>query len=89
MDQDYESEAHVVIDGEEFPVRARFTVFMDGPLKSWRGYLATDEPGLSFKLIAARRTVLRMPEGKEAPIVPTGDDTGSGVAFAGSGPAPV
>lgn len=89
MAKDYESEAHVVIDGEAFPVYARFTVFMDGPLKRWHGVLSADEPGLAFKLVNARNTLLRMPDGKDAPIVPGGRDSSEGIAFTGSGPAPV
>ncbi|MFJ5217214.1 hypothetical protein ACIP98_21130 [Streptomyces sp. NPDC088354] len=85
MEQDFESEAHVVLDGEEVPVSAFFTVSTGGPLKEWSGTLTSDEPGLGFKLVNARRTVLRMPDGKEGKIVPT-DSDGS---FKGSGPAPV
>ncbi|KMS78320.1 hypothetical protein ACH49_16695 [Streptomyces leeuwenhoekii] len=89
MAKDYESEAHVVIDGEEVPVYARFTVFADGPMKSWHGVIGADEPGLAFKLVNAQRTLLRMPSGKEAPIVPGGRDSSEGIAFTGSGPAPI
>ncbi|MGQ4353134.1 hypothetical protein [Streptomyces drozdowiczii] len=89
MAMNYESEAHVVIDGEEFPVYARFTVSQDGPFKRWAGTLASDTPGLGFKLIEAASTSLSMPDGKEARIVPNRENGFGGVSFTGSGPAPI
>ncbi|MGW2170431.1 hypothetical protein ACWC1C_07845 [Streptomyces sp. NPDC001705] len=89
MAKDYDTDARLILDGDELPVYAQFTVFADGPLKSWRGYLSADEPGLAFKLLNAQRALLRMPDGKEAPIVPGGNSQGEGIAFTGSGPAPV
>lgn len=88
MAKDYESEAHVVIDGAEFPVYARFTVFADGPSKSWHGSVSSDEPGIGFKLVTADRVQLRMPDGKVGMIVPTRADGGDLVPFTGSGPSP-
>ncbi|MCM1972347.1 hypothetical protein [Streptomyces sp. G1] len=89
MIRDYDSDALVVIDGEEVPVHVRFGIYTDGLLKEWHGVIGADEPGLAFKLVAARRTVLRMPDGKEAPIVPGGHSSEEGIPFTGSGPAPV
>ncbi|MFM9703575.1 hypothetical protein [Streptomyces galilaeus] len=89
MAKDYASEAHVVIDGEEFPVYARFTIYTDGGLKKWHGSLGSDEPGLGFKLITANRVQLRMPDGTEGTIVATRANEGESISFTGSGPAPV
>ncbi|URN11386.1 hypothetical protein LUW77_03600 [Streptomyces radiopugnans] len=89
MAKDYESEARVVIDGEEFPVYARFTIYTDGGFKQWHGSLGSDEPGLGFKLLAADRVRLRMPDGKEGTIIPTRANGGEATSFTGSGPAPV
>lgn len=89
MAKDYESEARVVIDGEEFPVYARFTIYTSGGLKEWHGSIGSDEPGLGFKLISADRVQLRMPDGKEGSIVATRANDGEATAFTGSGPAPV
>lgn len=89
MAKDYESEALAVIDGAEVSVYARFTVFMDGPIKSWHGSIASEEPGFGFKATTANRVVLRMPDGKEGAIIPTRSDGSPLVSFTGSGPAPV
>ncbi|MCP9998010.1 hypothetical protein LUX34_24165 [Streptomyces werraensis] len=89
MAKDYESEALAVIDGTEVSVYARFTVFMDGPIKSWHGSIASEEPGFGFKATTANRVVLRMPDGKEGAVIPTHSDGGPLVSFTGSGPAPV
>lgn len=89
MTQHYESAATVVIDGEVIPVQAQFTVDTDGPLKTWYGELSANEPGLAFKLLAGQRSLLRMPDGQEAPILPGGHNSTEGIAFQGSGPAPV
>lgn len=89
MAKDYESEALTVIDGAEVSVYARFTVFMDGPVKSWHGSIASEEPGFGFKATTANRFVLRMPDGKEGVVIPTHSDGGPVVSFTGSGPAPV
>lgn len=86
MAQNYETEAVVVIDGEEIGVYARFTV--DSVAKRWSGLLDSDEPALRFWMVDGRRTVLRLPSGKEAPINP-GEDTGGGASFIGSGPPPL
>lgn len=89
MAKDYESEAHVVIDGEEFPVYARFTIHTSGGLKEWHGSIGSDEPGLGSKLISADHVQLRMPDGKEGVIVVTRADDSEAATFTGSGPAPV
>jgi hypothetical protein len=89
MAKDYESEALAVIDGTEVSVYARFTVFTDGPTKSWHGSIASEEPGFGFKATTANRVVLRMPNGKEGTVVPNRSDGGPQVSFTGSGPAPV
>ena len=89
MAKDYESEAHVVVDGEEFPVYARFTIHTEGGLKAWHGSLGSDEPELGFKLIKADRLQLRMPDGKEGTILATRASDGEATSFTGSGPAPV
>jgi hypothetical protein len=89
MAKDYESEALAVIDGTEVSVYARFTVFTDGPTKSWHGSIASEEPGFGFKATTADRVVLRMPNGKEGTVVPNRSDGGPQVSFTGSGPAPV
>lgn len=89
MAKDYESEAHVVIDGEEFPVYARFTIYADGGLKQWHGSVGSEEPGLGFKLISADRVQLRMPDGKEGAIIATRAKDGEATSFTGNGPAPI
>ncbi|MFJ3089003.1 hypothetical protein [Streptomyces sp. NPDC086838] len=89
MAMNYESEAHVVIDGEEFPVYAHFTIHTSGALKEWHGSLASEESGLGFKLLSANRAHLRMPDGKTGGIIVTRADGGETVSFTGSGPAPV
>lgn len=89
MAKNYESAAHVVIDDEEFPVYARFTIYADGGIKQWHGSLGSDEPGLDFKLMTADRVRLRMPDGKEGIIVATRTSSGEAIPFTGSGPAPV
>jgi hypothetical protein len=88
MAKDYESEALAVIDGEEISVYARFTVYADGPSKSWHGTIASDEPGLGFKAVTASRVVLRMPSGQEGVVIPTRADASGLIPFTGSGPAP-
>lgn len=89
MAKDYESEATVVIDGVEKPVYARFTVFTDGGLKQWHGGLGSDDTSLSWELLNAQSVLLRMPDGREGVIVPSGRDGEEGVGFVGSGPAPI
>ncbi|MFC8365580.1 hypothetical protein ACFUIY_37630 [Streptomyces griseorubiginosus] len=88
MSQHFESEAVLVIDGAEFPVKATITVDTGGSLKEWYGTVTADEPGLAFRLVSADRALLRMPNGNEGPIVPGGRDSTTGIAFQGSGPAP-
>lgn len=89
MAKDYESEARVVIDGEEFPVYARFTIYASGGLKEWHGSLGSDEPDLGFRLISAGQVQLRMPGGKVGAIIATRASDGEATSFTGSGPAPV
>ncbi|WP_143674292.1 MULTISPECIES: hypothetical protein [Streptomyces] len=89
MAKDYESKAHVVIDGEAIPVYARFTTFTDGPLKEWHGSVSAPEAGLGFKLASADRVLLRMPDGKEGVIIATRADGTEATTFTGSGPAPI
>ncbi|NUP15404.1 MAG: hypothetical protein HOZ81_04735 [Streptomyces sp.] len=89
MAKRYESEAVVIIDGEEIPTYARFDVFTDGGLKRWNGALGTTAPDIAFKLVTAQRSVLRMPDGKEFPIIASGRDGADGIGFTGSGPAPI
>ncbi|NUP35936.1 MAG: hypothetical protein HOY76_02665 [Streptomyces sp.] len=89
MAKDYESEAHVVIDGEEFPVYARFTIYLGDGIKEWHGTLAADEPGLGFRLVSADHAQLRMPDGKEGAVLATRADSGGLISFTGTGPAPV
>jgi hypothetical protein len=86
MEQEYETEAVVVVDGEEIDVYARFTV--DHAAKQWVGVLDSDDTALRFKMVNGRRSMLRMPSGKEASIVP-GPDAGGGATFQGSGRPPV
>ncbi|MWA08714.1 hypothetical protein [Streptomyces sp. BA2] len=88
MAKRYESEAHVVIGGEEIPVYARFDVFTDSGIKQWHGTLGSSEPGLGYKLVTADRVRLCMPDGKEGAIVATHADGGELVPFTGSGPSP-
>jgi hypothetical protein len=85
MAQNFESEALVVIDGEEIPAYARFTV--DSIAKRWAGTLDSEDPALRFKLVNGNRAVLRLSDGKEGSIVP-GKDAGGGVTFLGSGMPP-
>jgi hypothetical protein len=88
MATEHEADALVVIDGEEFPVHAHFIIDTSEIPKTWYGTLTSDVPGLSFHLLAGQRSLLRMPDGKEAPIVPRGNSA-EGVDFIGNGPAPV
>lgn len=88
MAQDYETEAVVVIDDEEIQAYARFTVEANSTPKWWGGDLESEDSALAFKLINGRRSVLRLPNGKEASIVP-GEDRGRGATFTGSGVPPV
>lgn len=85
MAENYESEALVVIDGEEVSAYARFTV--DSMAKRWAGTLDSDDPALRFKLVNGNRAVLRLSDGKEGSIVP-GEAVGEGVTFLGSGMPP-
>ncbi|MFF3312990.1 hypothetical protein [Streptomyces sp. NPDC002952] len=85
MAENYETDAVVVIDGEEIPAYARFTI--DYAAKHWGGTLDADDPALRFKLVAGNRAALRLPDGKEGAIVPD-RDTGHGVTFTGSGMPP-
>jgi hypothetical protein len=85
MAENYESEALVVIDSEEIPAYARFTV--DSIARQWAGTLESDDPALRFKLVSGNRAVLRLADGKEGSIVP-GTDSGGGVTFKGSGMPP-
>ncbi|MEU2603292.1 hypothetical protein [Streptomyces albus] len=89
MAKDYESDAHVVIDGEEFPVYARFTIYTSGGVKEWHGSLGSDDPELGFKLTSVDRAQLRMPDGREGIIIATRASDGEATSFTGSGPAPV
>lgn len=86
MTQNYETEAVVVVDGEEIDVYARFTV--DNMVKRWAGLLDSDDSALRFKMVSGQRSILRLPNGKEASIN-VGPDTGGGVTFQGSGVPPV
>ncbi|MGW0795205.1 hypothetical protein [Streptomyces sp. NPDC002692] len=88
MATEHETDAHVVIDGELVPVYARLIIDTSGPLKTWYGTLTSDTSGLAFKLLTGQRSLLRMPSGREAPIVPGGNSS-EGIAFTGSGPAPI
>ncbi|MFH9574164.1 hypothetical protein ACH4MG_26950 [Streptomyces sp. NPDC017454] len=88
MAQNYETEAVVVIDGEEIQAYARFAVDADSTPKWWGGELESDDSALAFKLINGRRASLRLPSGSEASIVP-GEDRGRGASFTGSGRPPV
>lgn len=83
----YESEATVVIDGEETDVYVQFVV--DEVNKVWHGTFETDELGLTFKLLDSRHASLRMPNGKEATITSDRDDGGEGTNFLGSGVPPL
>lgn len=85
MTENHESEALIVIDGEEISVYARFAV--DTIAKRWAGTLDSDEPALRFKLVNGNRAVLRLPNGREGGIV-ADEDTGGGVTFKGSGIPP-
>lgn len=89
MTRDYDSEAHVVIDGEEIPVRATFTV--DTVNKRWGGALNSEHTDFAFKLMNGQRASLRMPDGKTASIAPAGGgQLGTTRArFHGSGMPPV
>ncbi|MGW9245708.1 hypothetical protein [Streptomyces badius] len=89
MTSDYDSEAHVVIDGEEIPVRATFTV--DTINRRWGGTVESEHPGFAFKLVNGQRASLRMPDGKTASIAPAGGgQLGTTRArFHGSGMPPV
>lgn len=88
MTSNYDSEAHVVIDGEEIPVRATFTV--DTVNKRWGGALNSEHTGFAFKLMNGQRASLRMPSGKTAPIAPAGGQLGGTSArFQGSGAPPL
>jgi hypothetical protein len=86
MAMDYESEAVVTVDGEEISVYAYLTV--DHAARRWGGTLDSPDPALRFKMVAGQRSVLRLPSGKEASIVPD-RDTGDGVTFQGSGMPPI
>ncbi|MFI8535352.1 hypothetical protein ACIGMX_34545 [Streptomyces aquilus] len=85
----YESEAVVVIDGEETDVYAEFVIDDSATLKTWYGTLTSEEPGFGFKIVTSNRAVLRMPSGKEAPIAPRTNSGGADVPFTGSGAPPV
>jgi hypothetical protein len=86
MSKDYESEAVVTVDGEEIDVYAYLTV--DHAAKRWGGVLDSTDPALRFKMVSSQRSLLRLPSGKEASIVPD-RDTGGGVTFQGSGMPPI
>lgn len=88
MAQDYETEVVVVIDSEEIAAYARFAVDANSTPKWWGGNLECEDPALAFKLINGRQASLRLPNGKEASIVP-GEDRGRGATFTGSGVPPV
>lgn len=83
----YESEATVVIDGEDIDVYVQFVV--DELRKVWYGTLNSDVPGFGFKLVAGNRSVLRLPSGKEAAISPEGTSSDAEVRFRGSGAPPL
>jgi hypothetical protein len=85
MTENYESEAVVAVDGEEIDVYARLTV--DHLAKRWGGTLDSSDAALRFKMVSGQRSVLRLPSGEEASIVPD-RDTGDGVTFQGSGVPP-
>ncbi|MEW2070013.1 hypothetical protein [Streptomyces sp. NPDC007346] len=85
----YESEAEVVIDGTATPTYVRFMVFTEGGLKSWEGVLDSEGSNLAMTAIEADEVLLRMADGKEGRIIVTNDPTEQGVAFTGSGPAPI
>lgn len=86
---EYESAAVVVIDRSETDVDVRFVIDETAVPKRWYGTMRADEPGLAFKLLAGGRALLRMPDGKEAAIVPGGHEGIGGIAFQGSGAPPV
>lgn len=85
MEQNYETEVVVVIDGEEIAAYARFTVSADSVPKWWAGTLESEDSALAFKLVNGSRTTLRLADGKEGTIIPV---RGAGVAFRGSGQPP-
>jgi len=85
----YESEAEVVIDGTATQTYVRFTVFTEGGLKSWHGTLGVEDFDLAMAAIEADDVLLRMPDGREGRIIVTNDPTEQGIAFTGSGPAPI
>ncbi|MFI1525540.1 hypothetical protein [Streptomyces griseus] len=89
MTSNYDSEAHVVIDDEEIPVRATFTV--DTINRRWGGTVDSEHPGFAFKLMNGQRASLHMPCGKTAPIAPAGGSLlgAREVNFLGSGVPPV
>ncbi|MGP3633874.1 hypothetical protein ACTU45_10985 [Streptomyces sp. 24-1644] len=89
MTSHYDSEAHVVIDGEEISVHVTFTV--DTVNRRWAGTVDSEHPGFAFKLVNGQRASLRMPDGKTAPITPAGGgQLGTTKArFHGSGMPPV
>ncbi|MFC8676696.1 hypothetical protein ACFUEN_28925 [Streptomyces griseorubiginosus] len=85
----YESDAVLLINGETTEVHVQFDTDETQALKRWYGIMRADEPGLAFKLLAADRALLRMPDGKEAPIVLGGHEGIGGIAFTGSGAPPI
>jgi hypothetical protein len=90
MAQIIESDATLVVDGAEYPVYARLSIYGDGQLsKGWSGFLGSNEGGLSWDFLTARYASLRLADGREGKIVATGvDDPDVGIGFKGSGPPP-
>uniref|UniRef100_A0AAU2K1W8 DUF4873 domain-containing protein n=1 Tax=Streptomyces sp. NBC_00049 TaxID=2903617 RepID=A0AAU2K1W8_9ACTN len=91
MPRHIESDAVLVIDGTEWAVYARVSIFGDGAqVKGWFGSLRSDDLRLERELLNARVAILRMPDGKEG-LIRTSDGPSSRrgeVAFTGSGRPP-
>jgi hypothetical protein len=84
----YEGPAVVVIDGEETAVAVVLAPGEGrGGLRSWHGVAVCDQYGLGWTAIESSRTVLRLPDGREADILPQ-RQVENGFTFIGSGAPP-
>lgn len=86
-----ESRATLAVDGVEYDVYVRASIYGDGrEMKGWFGFLGTDDGDLAWAFLNARQASIRLADGRVGQVIATGvDDPDTGIGFKGSGAPPV
>lgn len=86
----YQGNATLLVGDTEIPVTAELEADRSGPFDDWGGRVRTSDSDEDFYLAMDSDEVkIRLEDGREGTVVPTGTSVGSGVlTVSGSGPIP-